>query len=356
MANTLLYGFHTLEGMADQRVTEIGVDVVSRAIDAAVAEHNRQMQAILGLFAQRTTEFKIRYKTATAARLQGLTDDGRALPIQPAGFYDVAFPLQQAGTAWGATYRASQKMTVQEANDITNTLLNADLRWMRDHVLAALFASASWNFADELHGTLTIKGPANGDTDQYLILAGADTGTTDDHILAQADAVADATDPTDTMIEELVEHPENDGDVVILVPTANKSAYQGLAKFHPVADPNVRRGANTDVLVGDLGVEVPGEIFGYHDDGAWLAEWRSLPSNYLIGLTTGGEAPLALREEEESTLQGFNRVAERNDHPFYESQYLRIAGFGAWNRVGVVIQQVGNGTYAVPTNYSSPMA
>jgi len=62
-----------------------------------------------------------------------------------------------------------------------------------------------------------------------------------------------------------------------------------------------------------------------------------------------------MREEPEAELQGFQQVARRDDHPFYESQWLRIAGFGGYNRVGAVVRRIGNGSYAVPTNYGCPM-
>ena len=54
-------------------------------------------------------------------------------------------------------------------------------------------------------------------------------------------------------------------------------------------------------------------------------------------------------------VEGFKKVAERNDHPFYESQYLRSAGFGANNRVGALVMEVSDATYDVPTNYVSPL-
>ena len=85
-------------------------------------------------------------------------------------------------------------------------------------------------------------------------------------------------------------------------------------------------------------------------------EWPSLPSDYTISVTTGGEKPIAMREDVEAELRGFKKVAERNDHPWYESQWLRRAGFGAWNRVGALVYRTNNATYAIPTNYSSPMA
>jgi hypothetical protein len=63
-----------------------------------------------------------------------------------------------------------------------------------------------------------------------------------------------------------------------------------------------------------------------------------------------------MREEPEAGLQGFKRVAQRNDHPFYEDQYLRIAGFGAYNRIAAVVYRIGNASYAIPSGFTSPMA
>lgn len=358
MANSLLYGFLQLKDLGTRRVTEVGVQVVNDAINAAVAEHNRQIDAILSLFAERTTEFKQRYQTAVAARLQPLDEHGRARPIKPFGSYDVAWPLQEAGTAWGANYRTREKLTVIEANNITATLLSADARWLRDHILAALFTNASWTFNDPEHGALTIKGLANADSDIYQIMAGSDNGATDTHYFAQAATVADATNPFPTIYNELTEHAENGGSVIAFIPTNLKTATMGLATFYPTRDPNLSPGTGV-TLAGSLGgVALPSgseSLLGYEDSGVWVAEWKTLPNDYIVAVATQGERPLKMREEDVPSLRGFGKVAERNDHPFYESQYLRIAGFGANNRVGAVVYRVGNGAYAIPTNYTSPM-
>ncbi len=356
MANQIAWGFANLTDVFARRVTQVGVDVVTAAIEASVAEHNRQMDALLRLFARRTTKYKTRYRTPATARLQPMDNAGRARPIRGGSKYDVAFPLQAGGAAWGQDYVTSVKMTVEEANDFTVALLSADMRWMRDHILAALYANASWTFNDENDdiGSLTIKGLANADTDTYFVPTGADGMITDQHYLAQAAAIADGTNPFPTIYTELKEHPENSGEVLALVPTNLRASTEALSLFRPVTDPNVRPGANTAILVGDLGIAVPGEIYGYCEK-VWLAEWRSLPDNYIIAVTANGEPPLGLREDEETELQGFKLVANRDDYPWYERQYLRRAGFAGWNRVGAVVQRVGNGVYAVPTNYSSPM-
>lgn len=356
MANQVLYGFTNLKDVFTDRVETVGIPTVNTAIDATIAEHNRQMDALMALFAQPTTEYQIRYKTPQAARLQPLDESGRARPIKALGHYDVAFPLQDAGVAWGQTYKASRKMTVQEANNILNTVLTADRRWMRDHVLAALYANASWTFTDDEHGSLTVKGLANSDTDKYLIQTGSDAGTTDTHYLAQAAAISDAADPFSTIYTELTEHPENSGDVIALIPTNLKTSVETLSGFYPTQDGNLRYGNAATLLQRQPDLALPGTLLGYHEAKVYIVEWKSLPDNYIVSVMTGGDRPLAMREEAEASLRGFNRVADRNDHPFYESQYLRIAGFGAMNRVGALVYRVSNGAYAVPTGYDSPMA
>lgn len=356
MANQLLYGFTKLADLVNERVTTVGIDKVSTAIQETVAEHNRQMNTLLNLFCTRTTKFQMRYRTASVARLMGLDESGRSRPIRLAGHYDIAFPLQMAGLAWGNTSVAAAKMTVQEANDYTSTLITADLRWMRDHILAALFTNASWTFTDEEFGSLTVYGLANSDSTLYQIIAGADSGATDTHYLAQANAIDNSNDPFSGIYTELMEHPENGGEVIALIPTSNKAAVMGLSGFNAIADPNIQSGNASDRLIGSLGTPVPGKVFGYHDAKVWLVEWRSMPNDYIIAVPTQGERPLAMREDAEAELTGFRQVATFNEHPFYRSDWQRRAGFGAYNRVGAVVQRVGTGSYAIPTNYTSPMA
>lgn len=354
MPNQVAYGFLQMKDLFDRRVNEVGVNQIADAIEASVAEHNRQMDNLISLFCEKTTQFKERYQTPVGARLQPLDDNGRARPIKPFGRYDVAYPLFEAGVAWGANYRTREKMTVSDANLATTTMQDADAIWMRDHILAALFANAPYNHTDDLHGTLEIKGLANNDPIQYLIQAGADSGAQDTHYLAQTAAISDTANPFPVIEQELSEHPENTGQVVAFIPTNLKTATMNLSNFLDVVDPNVRLGSGQNALAGSLGVAHPGTLLGYYDK-VWIVEWKGLPDNYIVATTTQGAKTLALREEPESSLRGFKKVAERNDHPFYESQYLRIAGFGARNRVGSLVYQIGVNNYAVPANYGSPM-
>lgn len=356
MAGEILYGFHQLTDILSERVNENNIAVVNDAIQQAQAEYNRQLDAVTGLFVTRTTEHQVRYKQLGRARSQPLDQNGRALPVKPSGYYDVAFPIHAAGNAWGTNYVTRQFMTVQDVNDNVRTMFDGDTAWMTDHILAALFADSTYTFTDTEHGSLTIQPLANGDAVTYGVFTGASSAATDDHILAQANAIADGADnPFPTIYTELTEHPENGGQVVAFIASDLKASVEGLTNFKEQADPNIRVGSGNDELVGSLGVNVPGTVIGYVD-GVWIVEWPSLPSSYLIATTTEGNRPLAQREFAVPSLQGFRQVAERLDYPYEEVQYARWAGFGAWNRVGALVMRIGNGTYAVPTNYSVPMA
>lgn len=355
MANQVLYGFYSLKDLFNDRLTTTSGEVVANAIQQSVDEHNRQINAIMGLFADPTTDYTGRFLTPGTHRLQPLDENGRALPVKFAGHYDVAFPIRDAGSAWGANYKTMAKLTVADANRITGEMLKADALWMRDQLMAALFASATHTFVDAQWGSLTIQPIANGDSVTYSRTGGG-AAAVDTHQLFYNNSIADVTDPFSTWVTELTEHPENTGDVVILIPTNLVSAVQALSAFHAVADPNITPGANTDTLNGSLGVALPGKLLGYHEAGAWIAEWKALPSNYVLGTTTQGERALKMRQEPEAELQGFHLAGERNDHPYYERQWVRYAGFGAFNRVNAFVALVGAGAYAVPTGYTPPIS
>lgn len=359
MANQVAYGFMNLRDVFARRVTEVGVDVVATARDQSLAEHNRQLDALLALFVRRTTGFKTKFKSTSVARLQPLDEFGRALPIKPSGQYEVAFPIQMGGAAWGANWLAREKMTVEEANDATIMLQEADVRWVRDHILGGLlYNGAGWVFNDPEHGNLTVLGLANGDTQPYMVLSGADQNATDSHYLAQAAAIADANNPFGAIYTELTEHPENGGtaaQVIALVASNLVTDIRNLTSFYAAADPNLAVGTGVTQLQGGPGVSVPGRLIGYVAEKVWIAEWPQIPSGYMVATTTQGDRPLSMREDEEANLRGFKQVAERADHPWWEAQYVRRAGFGAWNRVGAVVQRIGNGAYAIPTGYESPM-
>lgn len=350
----VLLGLLTEQDLQNQRVTTVGVSQVFRSIEESVAEHNRQLNALIALFArQGIFDAQARYELAASTRSQPLDANGRARPIKPTGYYTVGFPIQGSGSAWGRNYRTSIKMTVAEVARVVSAMLDGDSRWVRDHILAALFyenSTTPWTFSD-VTGDVSVYGLANGDTVTYQIMAGADSAATDDHVKG-ATSITEAV--FQDIHDELIEHPENGRDVIAFIPTASKATVEALTNFYPVSDANLRAGAGVTELARSLNITTPGTLIGYVGQ-TYVYEWAGMPSNYILGTTVGGEAPLAQREDAEAELQGFKKVDDRNDYPWYESQYARWTGFGAWNRVGAVVYRTNSASYAIPTGYSSPM-
>lgn len=360
----MIPGFVHLADVFAKRVEEVGIAVVSDAVNQFFEEHNRQMDAFNSLFVTKTTEYKTMYRSVFTTRNQPLDANGRALPVKGYDRYEIMLPLQMSGQAWGINWLTAKKSTVEEIAQDTQAIGFGDLQWNFDLLMASLYTNTSggWDWNDDKHGALKVQGLANGDSTVYKLFSGASAGATDDHYLFQAAAMDDANDPFDEIYEELAEHPENgtNTDVVVFVPTNLKASIRALTAFHPLADPNVAIGANSDKLVGSLGVNVPGTVIGYHDSGCWIVEWKRQTSSYMIAVATGGNRPIAMREDELDSLKGFIQIPgpggyTREDYPFYEQQWARMAGYGGWNRVGALVYRVGSGSYAIPTGYQAPI-
>lgn len=348
----LLFGFVALKDVVGERVGTQGVETLNNAIDVSLQQHTAELDAMFRIWCAKTTKYTERHKSIVHEELQMVDEFGRALPTKGTIYQTLAYPLFRGATALGLTYEARQKITVQELNDLIAGKTEADARTMKRWLLSALFDNVGYTFTDEAHGDLVIKGGlANSDADLYLPYSGGDEGATDEHYLFQAAAIDDTHNPFPTIREELMEHPENGGEVIAFIPPGLNATVTGLADFIPVGDPHLRQGANATTIVGGPGVDHPGKLLGRTNE-VWVAEWRSTPANYIEATTTGGEPALAFREDETESLRGFKRVAERDDHPYYESQYLRKGGFAGRNRINGVVMKMGAGSYIIPSGYA----
>lgn len=353
MANAVAYGFIGLEHLAARRVSDGNMRLVAEAVQASVDEYNRQATAALAELAETTTEYSARYLLPGGGTLQPLDEWGNPMVVRSEGYYDVAFPIQQAGTAWGNNRVTRALMTVEEANRETMSALQRDADWMRRHMLAALFDNTTWTYVDKLKGSLTVQPLANGDTVSYLRKSGV--SATDTHYYAQANAISDADNPFDTWHAELNEHPENSGPYVAYIPSNLKGSIMGLSDFIDAVDTNVNPGALAPTLTGRLDRGFGDTVLGYVN-GIWVVEWSILPDNYGIVVARGAQTPtLMMREFDSPALKGLFIENYSPDGNLHEFRFIRMAGFGAYNRVGALAFRIGNGAYAIPTGYSTPL-
>lgn len=355
-ANSVAYGFIGLVDLFKERITSVGVQTVYAAINESVDMYQRELDELIAALVQRTTDYKLRYSLPTGGTLQPLDEWGNPLPVQPAGYYDIAFPIQGGGTGWGDDRVARALMTVDDANRNTLMVTTQDIDWMRRHIMSALFTNTTngWTFVDKLYGSLSIQGLANGDTVAYLRKGGA--SSTDDHYLAQANAIGAGADNPYPIIEaELSEHPGNEGDIVVFISTSLVATTKALATFHPASDPNVTPGSGTAVFTGEEKLLFGDKFLGYEDSGVWIVEWKNMPAGYMLAIATGADTILGMREYPAEELQGLFPEFQSVDGNRELNKFIRYAGFGVRNRVGAVVQRIGNGTYAVPTGYTAPL-
>ena len=133
--NTALYGFANLEYLFSQRIVTVQVETIQTAVAQSLAEYSRQVNGVLSAMVSVTTDYKKRYQLASAGTLQPLDSNGNPMPVVPTGFYDVAFPIYGAGTAWGNDRISRAMMTVGDANRFTMDAMTRDNDWMRRALL-----------------------------------------------------------------------------------------------------------------------------------------------------------------------------------------------------------------------------
>jgi len=358
MANTLAYGFVGLEHLFSQRVVEVGVQVVYDAIRQSADEHTRQINGLLGSFVELTTKYKERYALPGSGTLQPLDEWGNPRVVKQEGYYDVAYPIQGGGTAWGDNRVTREIMTVEEANRNTIEAQRMDADWMRRHILAAVFDPSTWTFDDKEFGDLTIQ-PLAITSDGVTYLRTGGSSSTDEHYLAQAASIDDDHNPFDDIYDELMEHPSNaGGPVVTYVPTNLTSSIEALTAFLELSDPDIVKGLASDRLDEGGVTEIRGfgdEVLGKVNKN-WIVEWRALPDDFMLAHARGGGPVVKQREYDAPALRGFFPERFSPDGNLMVTRMLRYSGFGVSNRVAAVAYKIGNASYAVPTGYSTPLA
>lgn len=355
MANVLAYGFVGLDAIFVDRVDDANVQVIRDAIAASVAEHNRQVAGILAELVEFTTNYSARFKQAGGGTLQPLDEWGNPLPVKEGGFYDVAWPIQGGGTAWGDNRISRALMTVEEVNEYTLGALRRDADWMKRHLMASILDNTSWAFPDPDKGSLTIQPMANGDTVTYLRNNG--TVSTDDHYLAQSADILDASNPFPSIYTELKEHPSNvNAEVVAYIATDLVTDTKALANFEPVQDPDIALGSGSNLLVGSVDRGFGDELLGKVDK-VWIVEWSALPNGYAIATARGSSEPaLMAREYNAPELQGFFQEENSPDGNLKEHRFIRYVGFGGFNRVAAVALEVGSASYSIPSGFATPLS
>lgn len=365
MANTTAYGFYQAKDFFAMRAIDYGFQTITTMVEESVALYNRQLEALKAMMVEQTFDYKLRVTLPGGGFMQPIDDDGNPKPVKSGGSYDVAYPMRMYGTAWGTNRISRAKMTVADANQITLDALARDMRTQERRMLAALFTNVSWTFTDDKYGALTIQ-PLALTADGVTYLGGDGTMATAQHYVAQANAISNTDDPYATLFALLDRPASNVGDKVAFIPTNLVATTVALAKYYPAADQNIQYGSGVSVARAPIEKDNPitnspliswgDRLLGYHADGIWLVEKKSLPSSYIVSIVDGTMPVLAERIEPEAELQGLFPEYHDIDGNHEVNRLIRRNGYAVKNRVGAAIMRVGNGTYAIPTGYDTRLA
>lgn len=357
----IAYGFIGLQHLFNTRVAEAGTQRINTALQETAAEHNRMIETLMGELVEKTTLAQEEYALPNVSTLQPLDEKGIPKPRTAQGSYKVAYPIEGGGDAWGVDRVASELMTVEEVNRQTVDVQNADADWNARHIIAALLAKSTWTFKDKVGpnggrglGDITIMPLANGDTIEYprkgLPAAVAD------HYTAQAAAISDGANPFPTFYSKLTTYPSNGSKptIVSYIPENLRDEVEGLSTFKEMEDPDIKAGANRDVLVANIAAGFGDEVLGKVGK-VWVVLWRRMPDNYIISHVRGRK-PLKMREYPAAALQGLFPENYSPDGARKEWRWIRYAGFGVANRLAAMCHFVGNATYQNPAEYTPPLA
>lgn len=357
---TTIYGALGLADSERVMLSSIGQRVVFDAVQQVLGDHNADLQAALNVFVQETTsDYKIRYKLPGGGRLQRMASTSRPGAVKAYGGWDVALPLEEFGAGLANNRVAYAYMTTQELARHVETIMAQDRNTVRYEILRALFRMTAATFVDQLWGSLTIEGLANGDSVVYPPVIGSETEAVDTHQLSSGyavSAISDTNNPYATVADELEEHfgtPSGGSNIVAFIPAATVAKTRALTDFVAVADMGIQPGADTALAVG-LPANVPGRIIGRMDgSGVWVSEWRFIPATYLLAIHLDAPKPLLQRIDPADTGlgSGLSLVATDEEFPFTESFYSHRFGFGCGNRLNGVVMIVSAAAYSVPTGY-----
>lgn len=338
----------------------LGQQVIFDAANDEMRRQNEEIMSVLGVFVEAETEsFKERYKLPAGGRLQRISGLTQTAAAKTYGKWDVAYPLEDFGAQVAQDRIDFAYATAQDLNRHLDSVNMQNINTLRFELLYALFNSTAATFTDRNHGNLTVERLANGDSVVYPPVLGSESEATDNHYLESgyaASAISDTNDPYVTIVDELEEHfgaPTGGSEIVIFVNNAQRAKTEALTEFTQTSDRFIQEGSQTAIPLMP-GQRLPGRTLGRHGAGAWVQEWRWIPSGWMLAIHLGAPKPLKIRRHPASTglPRSLQLVSQSDIYPFTQSHYEHHFGFGVGNRLNGVVMELGTGgTYSVPTAY-----
>jgi len=365
-ASSLVYGFQDLESLKTTRVQEVGIQETFERIQQWNTEVNRVYDAIFGTFTVRDERWNInpimKYQLPSAVRAQYVDEFGVAKPGLEEGSTQVGLPLWRYELAFGSSFEALAKMTVEEYSRKLARIERGDRKEGIKQFLWALFNNSNYTFAstEEALPDIPVKCLANTDGEKYVLRSDADPAEAE-HYTAQAGAIGELADPflgIKTLLTSYVGTTVNDRIVTFVGDSTNATNITNLSGFHRIDRTKFTRWGDNVSLV-DMGADtyigMGEEVLGEHEEGVLVVRWQSIPANYLVSINLDAPPPVGIREDIAPSLRGlFNINALEDSGNLLLSRYRRKIGMAPVNRTAATVRRIGSASYDVPATVIQP--
>lgn len=352
----------TLAVIDKDNVFTYGEDRLYQHIRDLLDAHNRMTQDVLGFLADPTNDNIRRYGAQPVSGEMVEVDEYGAADVQKTAVvgYDVGFPLRAYQYALGWTKRYFEIKTVADIAKEYVAAQQADVKNLKRRALQAFFRATNYSFIDRLTNsqTLPVKALTNADGTAipYDEFGNSFDGSTHTHLVGAASGTLAAADIT-ALVDNLVEHGVNGGQVVLFVNTAQEAAIRGFtSNFDPFQAPLLSPGGGStaDVVAGgqkDNPYRIDDRPIGIWDGFVmvWTKPW--IPASYIVALLVGGtnEDVLALRTRPVLGYGSYRLVGQFDNFPLRATHFEREFGVGVWNRLAAAILYTGGTSYVQPT-------
>lgn len=339
----------------------VGQQAILSAIQDYLMRRDEMVDMLISIFvAENTENHKERYKLPGNGRMQdmGFAPSTRPALTRVTGEWDVAYPLRsyQSGIGWDRI-----TMSYFTVGDMERHVSGVDIEnrnSVRYALLKRIFDNTQTTFSDPNWGSLSIEPGANGDSVTYPPVIGSEAQAAEDHYLESgyaASAISDTNNPYVTIEADLVHHfgkSQGNDNVAVFIHSDEKSVTEDLTDFTEITDRFVIPGTQTATLTG-LPMMHPGRVIG-RTNGCWVIEWDWIPSGYMVGVHLDAQPPLKRRVDPADTglTPGLQLIFDEEDFPHSAQYWENRYGFGAGNRLNLVVMELGTGgTYTIPTAY-----
>lgn len=355
-----IYGALGLNAADNQRafVNVIGQELVFEAANIFLAQWSEGLRLALSVFVEQETEiFKERYMLPGGGRLQELGRQAPSGAVKASGKYDVAYPLTPYGASLGYNRQSMAYLTLGEFDRHLDTITLQAAATTRHELLKAILNNTQRTFIDPIHGSLSIEPGANGDAVVYPPVIGSEDEATEDHYLESGYAatnISDTNNPYETIADDLNHHYGETGteDVMVWINSAEKAKTRDLTDFDSVAERFIEPGDDVSIARPiDAG---PGKPLGVCSD-CMVKVWSWIPANYMVAMSLSQPALLKQRNHPSDVglPSGLSLVQTDQRYPLTNSSYELSFGFGAGNRLNIVVMELGTGgSYTIPSGYS----